>query len=298
MNGVVNVYKESGVTSFQVVARVRSIFKVKKAGHTGTLDPMAEGVLPICLGHATRFADLLTAEDKQYIANFRLGAAYDTFDTTGSVLRTSDVRPDKASIQEVLAGFIGEPELIVPAFSAKKIDGVRAYDLARKGELEDAGTAPMKIYKIELMSYNYPDGVFVVDCGKGTYVRSIINEMGNRLGSHAAMSGLIRSRSGRFHMKDAHKLDDIKCIAGEGRGAELVLHVQDVLDLPKAVLKPGAVNAVMHGISPKAADYLSLPDTGAGGKCLLLSPDGRLTALGVLQKGSAVPVKLSKVFPD
>ncbi len=296
MNGVVNVYKEPGVTSFQVVARVRSIFKVKKAGHTGTLDPMAEGVLPICLGHATRFADIITAEDKQYIANFKLGAAYDTFDTTGTVLRTSDARPDEAAVREVLAGFVGEPELTVPAFSAKKIDGVRAYDLARKGELEDAGTAPMKIYKIELVSYDYPDGVFVVDCGKGTYVRSIINETGNRLGAYAAMSGLIRSRSGRFHMKDAHKLDDIKCIAGEGRGAEIVRPVQDVLDLPIAVVKPETVDAVMHGVSPKTAGYRSLPDTGADGLCLLLSPDGRLVALGEIQKGAIVPVKLSKVF--
>ncbi|MDR0454749.1 MAG: tRNA pseudouridine(55) synthase TruB [Deferribacteraceae bacterium] len=296
MNGVINVCKEPGVTSFYVVAQIRKIFKVKKAGHTGTLDPMAEGVLPVCLGHATKFAEFLTAEDKQYIAQFRLGIACDTFDTTGAVLRKSDLHPDESSVRAVLESFIGEPELTVSAFSAKKIDGLRAYDLARKGKLQDAGTAPMKIFKIELLSYNYPVGIFVIDCGKGVYVRSVINCMGDKLGSFAAMSGLMRSRNGQFHIKNARKLADIKQIADSGRKSELVTPVQDVLNLPKAVIKDKIYNAVMHGISPKAADYQSLPDAYDSGMCLLLTREGKLVAFGDIQKESPVPVKLSRVF--
>jgi len=296
MNGVINVYKEQGVTSFHVVAQIRNIFKIKKAGHTGTLDPIAEGVLPVCLGYATKFADLLMAEDKQYIARFRLGAAFDTFDTTGTVLRTSSIRPDEFKIRYFLKNLTGEQKLTVPAFSAKKINGSRAYDLARKGKLTDAGIAPMKIYKIELISYDYPEGVFAIDCGKGTYVRSVIHELGEKLGSYAAMSGLIRSRNGVFHMKDANKLSEIKQIVEEGRERELVISVQNLLNLPKAVIKHSAEAAIMHGISPNATDYALLPDTDNCGLCMLLTQDGNLIALGNIQKDLFIPVKLSKVF--
>ena len=296
MNGVINVCKEKGVTSFHVVAQLRSILKVKKVGHTGTLDPMAEGVLPVCLGYATRFADILTAVDKQYIARFRLGAAYDTFDTTGSVLKTSDECPDESAVRAVLESFVGESELTVPAFSAKKIDGCRAYKLARKGELTDAGIALMKVYNVEFLSYSYPEGVFVIDCGKGAYVRSVIHELGIKLGSYAAMSGLMRSRSGPFSMKNAYKISDIAQITSEGRVSEIVIPIQDVLDLPKAVVKSTAVSSVFNGVSPKAADYLSLPDTC--GQCLLFTAEGKLIALGNIQKELPIPVKLSKVFPD
>ena len=298
MNGVINVYKECGVTSFYVVAQVRSIFNVKKAGHTGTLDPIAEGVLPICLGYATKFADIFTTGDKQYIAKFRLGSSYDTFDTTGSILQTSDIRPDEDSIRAVLEGFTGQRELTVPAFSAKKINGHRAYDLARKGELKDAGMASMKIYKIEFLSYCYPEGVFVIDCGKGTYVRSVIHEMGVKLGSYAAMSGLIRSRNGPFHMKDSYKISEIKRLTGEGMGAELIVPVQDILNIPRAVVKDAVVSSVLNGVSPQTADYQLLPDTGIGGLCLLTTVKGKVIALGNIQKGFPVPVKLSKVFQD
>jgi len=296
LNGVINVYKEQGVTSSHVVAQVRSILKVRKAGHIGTLDPIAEGVLPVCLGFATKFAELLTAKNKQYIARFRLGVAFDTFDTTGAVLCTSDVRPDEAEIHSVLENLTGEPELTVPAFSAKKINGNRAYDLARKGKITNAGTASMKICKIELIAYDYPEGVFVIDCGKGTYVRSVIHELGKKLGSYAAMSGLIRSCNGAFHMKSANKLSDIKRLADEGREMELIIPIQDNLNLPKAVVKQAAVKAVINGISPAAADYVSLPDTDSCEQCLLFTKEGHLLALGNTRNNPSVPIKLLKVI--
>ena len=295
MNGVINVYKEAGVTSFQVVAAVRKIFNVKKTGHTGTLDPMAEGVLPICLGSATRFADILTAGDKQYIAHFKLGQSFDTFDTTGTVRETSDKIPSKDDIIKALQEMTGETELVVPAFSAKKIDGKRAYELARKGDLEDAGTALMRIDRIELLSYDYPEGVFVIDCGKGTYVRSVIHKLGLVTGAFAAMSGLIRSKNGPFLLADAVKLDDIRVAVDEGRAAGILRPVQDVLDIPKFTVSDGAAKRLMNGISPKVNEFTSLPSAVPGSLCLLMNQKGELLALGEF-KGGSTPVKLSKVF--
>ena len=296
MNGIINVYKEHGVTSFHVVAQLRSMLRVRKAGHTGTLDPIAEGVLPVCLGCATKFADLLISTDKQYVARFRLGAIYDTYDITGSIVKVSDFQPRECAVRAALSSFEGEPMLTVPAFSAKKINGLRAYDLARKGEITDVGTAPMAIHKIELISYNYPEGVFAVDCGKGVYVRSIIHELGLKLGSYAAMSGLARSRCGPFYIKDALKLSDIKQIASEKRINEILTPIDSVVDLPRAVVKSTAVKSVSRGMSPKAADYQSLPEADACGRCLMLSAEGKLIAFGVIQKDAPVPIKLSKVI--
>ncbi len=295
MNGVVNVYKEPGMTSFQVVARVRKLFNVKKCGHTGTLDPMAEGVLPICLGYATRFADYITATDKQYIASFKMGATYDSFDTTGNLMASSDMVPSIEDIRKYFSDITGVTELTVPAFSAKKINGERAYKLARKGEIEDAGTAAMRIDKIELISYEYPDGVFVVDCGKGTYVRSIINSLGEKTGAYAAMSGLIRSRSGAFKADDALKLDDLARLAGEGRLESAVRRIEDVVPLKRAVIKDSAVKGLMNGMSPNIRDYTVLPDLSDAEECFIFDSNKRLLALGVAGAGDKV-IKTDKVF--
>lgn len=295
MNGVINVYKEQGCTSFQVVAKIRRLSGIKKCGHTGTLDPMAEGVLPICLGYATRFSDLLTATDKQYIADFKLGTAYDSYDTTGSMTAESDIIPSEEEIRVALASLTGLKSLRVPAFSAKKIDGERAYKLARKGEIQDAGTAEMRIDKIELVSYSHPDGVIVVDCGKGTYIRSIINELGALTGVCAAMSGLVRTKSGPFDVKNALRLDALEALAAEGRLAEAVRRVEDIIPLKKAVVKDSAVKVLLNGVSLRTAEYLSLPVLSEGEEIFLMDHNGRLLALGT-GWGRQTPVKTEKVF--
>jgi tRNA pseudouridine55 synthase len=295
MNGIINVYKEAGMTSFGVVSGIKKIFKVTKCGHAGTLDPMAEGVLPVCIGYATRFADVLTAKNKQYITQFKLGAYYDTYDTTGTILRTSDVKPTESEVRKALATLVGDVELTVPAFSAKKIGGRRAYDLAREGKLEDAGKAVMHVDNIELMSYAYPDGVFVVDCGKGTYVRSIIETMGNALGSYAAMSGLLRSKNGVFNVKDARKLDEIDIIVKSGDISSVLLAVENVVDMPRAILYDTAVQKLSNGVSPRCNEYKLLPDPMPNTHCLIMSTSGQLLALGDFdEKGGAI--KLLKVF--
>ncbi|MDR2883826.1 MAG: tRNA pseudouridine(55) synthase TruB [Deferribacteraceae bacterium] len=295
MDGIINVYKEAGMTSFDVVARIKRIFKANKCGHAGTLDPMAEGVLPVCIGYATRFADLLTAKDKQYIAQFRLGASYDTYDTTGTVRHTSDIEPTEDEVRKALSPMIGDIELTVPAFSAKKINGKRAYDLAREGKLEDAGKATMTITKIELMSYSYPDGVFVMDCGKGTYVRSVIETMGNTLGSYAAMSGLIRSQNGIFNVKNAHKIAAIEEAVNSNKVNDVLLAVEDVVDLPKAILYDAAVSKIANGIAPRRNEYKTIPEPAEDLHYLIMSVSGKLLALGEWDKNGGA-LKLLKVF--
>ena len=158
MNGVVNIYKEKGLTSFAVVKAARRIFETKKCGHLGTLDPLAEGVLPVCIGYATKLVDHMMAVEKEYVAQFRLGQATDSYDCTGEVTaENTDIKPSKEDVEKILSGFVGDVELTVPAFSAVKINGVRAYDLARQGEIEDAGQRVMTIKEINLMNYEYPD---------------------------------------------------------------------------------------------------------------------------------------------
>jgi tRNA pseudouridine55 synthase len=258
---------------------------------------MAEGVLPICVGAATRFAELLTAGEKQYIASFRLGQSFDTFDITGTLDEESIIVLTRDEIERFFQGLVGETYLTVPAFSAKKIDGKRAYDLARKGELKDAGSALMTIKRIELLNYDYPDGTFVVDCGKGTYVRSIIHELGQHTAAMAAMSGLIRSKNGSFHMDNALKLDQIAELVQAGKIEQVLTPVQDVLDLPKLVLRKEAISKLLNGMPPESDAFLPAPTLPMAAQCLILDESSTLLALGEFIGGHK-PVKLSKVFHD
>lgn len=284
MDGVVNIYKEKGISSFAVVRAVRRIFNTKKCGHTGTLDPLAEGVLPVCLGYATKLADYMMAMDKEYVAQFRLGEARDSYDTDGEITAENrDIQPSKQEVEAVLKGFIGEVELTVPAYSAVKINGVRAYDLARKGEIEDAGSRIMSIKDIELMDYSYPDGLFRMKCEKGTYVRSVIHEAGLKLGTYGVMSGLIRTINGRFTQAAAYKLGDLEKMKEEGRLNEAVIPVDNALEWPKAVIREEAVKLVKNGVSVKRHNYQTVPDSESR-YAFLAAQNGELLAFA--EKGS------------
>ena len=248
MNGVINVYKESGVTSFDVVAKIRRLLNVSKCGHLGTLDPMAEGVLPICIGYATRFSDYISSVDKEYVAEFMLGVKSASYDNTSELEKVSDMVVEKSQIESVLLELTGKISLTVPAYSAKKINGVRAYKLARKGEIEDAGSREMDIYSNTLLNYEYPLGIIRVSCGKGTYIRSIINTMGERLGCGAVMSGLIRSANGIFLSQKSHKISQLESMVENGSIQQAVTPVYELLDWGRAVIKDSAIKQIKHGI--------------------------------------------------
>jgi tRNA pseudouridine55 synthase len=296
MDGVVNIYKEKGISSFAVVKKVRWLFNTKKCGHTGTLDPLAEGVLPVCLGHATKLADYMMALDKEYVAQFRLGEARDSYDTDGEITAENrDIKPSKEEVEAVLKGFVGEVELTVPAYSAVKINGVRAYDLARKGEIEDAGSRVMSITDIELMDYSYPDGLFRMKCRKGTYVRSVIHEAGLKLGCYGVMSGLIRTVNGKFTQGTAFKLGDLETMKDEGRLAEAVIPVDKALGWAKAVIREEAVKLVKNGLSVKRHNYQTVPDT-EDRYVFLTAPDGELLAFAEHGKAEDQPFVIVKLL--
>lgn len=231
MDGVINVYKEKGYTSFDVVAKLRGILKTKKIGHTGTLDPMAEGVLPVCLGSGTKLVDDITGTDKVYRAEMVLGVTYDTQDTTGELLSSSDKIVTEEDLKEVLKSFTGDIEQIPPMYSAVKINGVKLYSLARRGIEVERKPRQIRIENIEVNSFDYPKAVITVTCSKGTYIRTLIDDIGSALGCGAAMSELTRLKTGDFEISGAYKIDDIEKFYKDGRLGEIITYVDDVFTM-------------------------------------------------------------------
>lgn len=296
MNGVINVYKESGVTSFDVVAKIRRLLNVSKCGHLGTLDPMAEGVLPICVGYATRFSDYISSVDKEYVAEFMLGVKSASYDNTSELEKVSDMVVEKSQIESVLLELTGKISLTVPAYSAKKINGVRAYKLARKGEIEDAGSREMDIYSNTLLNYEYPLGIIRVSCGKGTYIRSIINTMGERLGCGAVMSGLIRSANGIFLSQKSHKISQLESMVENGSIQQAVTPVYELLDWGRAVIKDSAIKQIKNGISPDHSLYIHLPIEHDGDNFFIMDNKSNLIAVAERIENSSFPLKLKMVL--
>lgn len=296
MNGVINVYKESGVTSFDVVAKIRRLLNVSKCGHLGTLDPMAEGVLPICIGYATRFSDYISSVDKEYVAEFMLGVKSVSYDNTSELEKVSDMVVEKSQIESVLSELTGKISLTVPAYSAKKINGVRAYKLARKGEIEDAGSREMDIYSNTLLNYEYPLGIIRVSCGKGTYIRSIINTMGERLGCGAVMSGLIRSANGIFLSQKSHKISQLESMVENGSIQQAVTPVYELLDWGRAVIKDSAIKHIKNGISPDHSLYIHLPIEHDGDNFFIMDNKSNLIAVAERIENSSFPLKLKMVL--
>lgn len=222
-NGILIMAKPAGFTSHDVVAKLRGILRTRKIGHGGTLDPMATGVLPVFVGGATKAADYAAAQDKEYIAGFALGAATDTQDTTGEILARSDKRVDTETVRAALADFTGPQTQVPPMYSAVKIDGQKLYDLARKGKTVERPARAITILEIVLLAFDEAAqrGTFRVVCSKGTYVRTIVNDLGERLGTLAAMDALTRTRSGGYGLDAAHTFEQVEQARDAGRLTEL-----------------------------------------------------------------------------
>ena len=210
INGIVNVYKEKGFTSFDVVAKMRGIFKQKKIGHTGTLDPDAEGVLPVCLGRATKVCDLLTDKDKEYETVLLLGVVTDTQDLTGEVLERKEVNASENEVKSAILSFVGEYMQVPPMYSALKVNGQKLCDLARKGVTVERKARPVTIHGIEILSVDLPEVRMRVHCSKGTYIRTLCQDIGEKLGCGGCMKSLLRTRVAAFALKDALKLDELE----------------------------------------------------------------------------------------
>ena len=234
MDGIINVRKEKGFTSFDVVAKLRGILKMKKIGHTGTLDPDAEGVLPVCIGKATRVCDLLTDKDKVYEAVMLLGKETDTQDMTGTVLEEKPVEVTEEEVRTVIRSFLGEQQQIPPMYSALKVDGKKLYELAREGKTVERKPRAVQFYEIEIKKIELPYVRFSVTCSKGTYIRTLCHDIGQKLGCGGCMEELLRTRSGNFVWEDSMTLAQVEEAVRNGTIGDRVISIGQVLkDYPE-----------------------------------------------------------------
>ncbi len=250
MDGVVNINKPSGITSHDVVYRLRRLLGIKKIGHTGTLDPDATGVLPMCVGKGTKLAELLTATDKQYLAEMTLGAITDTQDKSGEVLERFSVNVSEEDIINAVKGFIGEIEQIPPMYSAIKINGKKLYELAREGKTAERQPRKVTIKNIEIRKIDLENSTvdLLVDCTKGTYIRTLCEDIGRALGCGAYMSGLIRTKSGRFKIEESFTLEQIEKMLEDGDKSFFV-PVEDVMsEYPRIVLAEKNAKKITNGV--------------------------------------------------
>lgn len=265
MNGIINVYKEKGFTSFDVCAKLRRILKTKKIGHTGTLDPDAEGVLPICIGNATKLCDLLTDKDKVYETVLLLGVKTDTEDMTGTILSTKEVKASIEEVRPVIQEFIGPYEQIPPMYSAIKVNGQRLYDLARKGTVIERQARQVTIHEIEILDFimdsENPSAVkeirMRVSCSKGTYIRTLCKDIGERLGVGGCMKSLLRTKVSVFELANSLKIDEVEQIMLNQEIDSILMPVDACFThLPKAVMNEPFDKFLYNGNKLKAEQFI------------------------------------------
>lgn len=248
INGVINIYKERGFTSHDVVAKLRGILKQKKIGHTGTLDPDAEGVLPVCLGKGTRLCDMLTDHSKVYEAVLLLGQSTDTQDVSGTVLQEASVEVSEEEVREAIMSFVGPYDQIPPMYSALKVNGQKLCDLARAGKEVERKARPVEIYEIQIEEIYLPRVRMTVSCSKGTYIRTLCHDIGEKLKCHGCMESLLRTRVGQFQLKDSLTLAQVETYRDENRVSEIVMPVDQVFsDCPALKLTKEAAKLGYNG---------------------------------------------------
>ncbi len=289
LSGVLIMHKPQDFTSHDVVAKLRGILHTRKIGHGGTLDPMATGVLPIFIGDATRGADYAAAQDKEYVAGFTLGLSTDTQDTTGETLETRTLTVDLATVETALRGFLGTQEQLPPMYSAIKIDGQKLYDLARKGKTVARPTRTITLSEIELLSFDESaqTGTFRVLASKGTYVRTIVHDLGLRLGTLAAMHSLVRTRSGAYALAEAVDFAAVEQAMADGTVQSLLRPTDSLfLDYPRVDLTDYGLQRANAGAFVAPEHAAPLPQT-IGTLCRVYH-NGQFLLLGrvdTLQKG-------------
>lgn len=239
LEGIINVNKPSGITSFDVIRVLRKVLKEKRIGHTGTLDPLAEGVLVVCLGRATRLVQDIEGYSKVYVAGFELGYRTDTYDIEGKTVESSDKKSaTKEELEEVLKCFIGDIKQIPPMYSALKVDGQKLYDLARKGIEIEREARDIHIDFIEILDFDGVKGKIRCGVSKGTYIRSLINDMGRELGTFATMNSLVRERVGDSKIEDAFSPENIEKLYNEGK-LDFLQSVEEFFSYPDIEIDSG-----------------------------------------------------------
>ncbi|MDR2909102.1 MAG: tRNA pseudouridine(55) synthase TruB [Oscillospiraceae bacterium] len=260
-SGILAVDKPAGHTSFDVVARIRGIFKTRRVGHGGTLDPDATGVLPVFLGKATRFIDLVPNQDKRYIATVRLGVVTDTRDLSGAVIKESPVGVTREELVAAISSFVGKGEQIPPMYSAVRKDGVRLYDLARRGIEVERSPRPVTFYEINLLDFEGASFTIDVKCSKGAYIRVLCHDLGEMLGCGAAMAALRRTEACGLGLSSCKTLPELEELARAGSLADALMPAESAFGaLPRAELTPEAAK--------RFADGIRLPFDGEGARAV------------------------------
>jgi tRNA pseudouridine55 synthase len=279
---VLNLNKPAGLTSHDVVDAVRAILGTRRVGHTGTLDPPATGVLPVCVGRATKIAQYLTQADKEYLITMRLGVTTDTLDGAGRVLtRVDALGVTRAELEATLPRFQGEILQTPPLYSAKRIGGQRLYRLARRGETVERQPVRLMIHRLALVEVALPDVRLLVGCSKGTYARALCDDIGRALGCGAYLHELVRTRSGRFEIATAIGLEALRALVEAGRLGEVLVPVSEALaHLPAIRVGPEFARPILQGGGiPAGAVVASAPEVGRGATVRVLGPRGQLLCL-------------------
>ncbi len=295
-NGVINVYKEAGYTSHDVVAKMRGILKQKKIGHTGTLDPEATGVLPVCLGQGTKLCDMLTDKTKTYQAVMLLGRETDTQDTTGELLAECAVEGTPEQVKKAVMGFVGDYAQIPPMYSALKVNGKKLYELARAGKEVEREARPVVIYSIVIDEIALPRVTMTVNCSKGTYIRTLCHDIGRVLGCGGCMEKLLRTQVDRFLLKDSLTLAQIEALRDEGRLSEAIVPVDEMFAAYPAVRTRPEADYLVHNGNQVKRELLQLdmlePDMQSGGQ-REQTLELRLASAGTEQEGDDLsPVRI------
>jgi tRNA pseudouridine55 synthase len=273
ISGVLVVDKPVGLTSHDVVQIIRKGTNIRRAGHTGTLDPRASGVLVVLIGPAVRLSEYVSASDKRYQAIIRLGTTTDTYDADGHVTSSSPVEVDEEQFEKVLSQFVGEIEQVPPPYSAVKVKGRKAYEMAREGEEVDLQPRKIQVYNLELLEWAPPEAVIDVYCSSGTYVRSLAHDLGEALGCGAHLVGLRRTKSGRFTLRDAVPLRKLRDAFDAGNWYQFLIPAAEALsDWPAVELSVEQVESIRHGHRIPA-------ESGISGWARGISEQGELVAL-------------------
>ncbi|WP_425400942.1 tRNA pseudouridine(55) synthase TruB [Aeoliella sp.] len=280
MLGILNINKPAGWTSRDVVNRVQRLVRPAKVGHAGTLDPLATGVLVVCVGQATRLIEYVQRMPKRYVGTFQLGVTSPSDDTELETTPVTGAKvPPLEALQQAVPNFVGEIQQRPPAYSAAKLQGQRAYDLARRGEEVELAARPVTIYSIEIVRYEYPELVLDIRCGSGTYIRSLGRDLAESLGSGAVMSGLVRTAIGKFAIESSCTPEQVL-----EQGVEQFLEpaTRAVAGLTTVVLTPNEIEAIGHGRS------IQRPELD-GEQVAALDGEGNLAALLVPRHGAWGP---------
>lgn len=299
MNGILNVLKPPEMTSHDVVGYLRNIFKIKRIGHTGTLDPGAAGVLPICIGKATKVVDILTEKIKEYNAQLILGTTTDTQDSYGKILTKNPVNLSKTDIDNAVKTFIGKIKQVPPMYSAVKIGGRKLYEYARNGLTIERPIREVEIFNIRVIDYDLENYSIIlnVTCSKGTYVRTLCSDIGDVLGCGGHMGYLIRTKTGHFSIESSYTLDEIYDNYNNGDINKILIPIENVFsNLLSITIKPEAVKWVMNGAEIFEKDIIEYKNHNNSTRLRVYSAEGNF--LGIYKVSGTKPkaFKVDKLF--